>query len=113
VLAYARAQLGKWYRWGGEGPDTFDCSGLTMRAWQRAGVNLPHGARMQYFVTRRVSIGNLRPGDLVFFGSSPSTIHHVGIYVGGGRMIEAPRTGVQIRYSSIYRSSLLPYGGRP
>jgi cell wall-associated NlpC family hydrolase len=113
VLAYARAQLGKWYQWGGAGPSTFDCSGLTMMAWQKAGVYMPHGSQAQYAMTRRVSIDALQPGDLVFFGASGATNHHVGIYVGGGQMIEAPHTGAQVRYASIYRPDLLPYGGRP
>ncbi len=113
VLAYARAQVGKWYQWGGAGPSTFDCSGLSMMAWRRAGVYMPHGSQAQYAMTRRVPIDQLQPGDLVFYGASGATNHHVGIYVGSGQMIEAPHTGAQVRYSSIYRSDLLPYGGRP
>lgn len=112
AIAYAQAQLGKPYLWGGEGPDSFDCSGLTMRAWQAGGRNLIHFTGSQWQQTPRVPISDLQPGDLVFFGGSPATIHHVGLYVGDGRMIEAPRTGLNVRYSSIYRSSLLPYGGR-
>lgn len=112
AIAYAQEQLGKPYRWGGEGPDSFDCSGLTMRAWQAAGKNLIHYTGSQYQQTARVPISDLAPGDLVFFGKDAASIHHVGLYVGDGRMIEAPRTGLNIRYSSIYRSSLLPYGGR-
>lgn len=113
ALTYAKAQVGKWYQWGGAGPNTFDCSGLTMMAWRQAGVYLSHGSQAQYRESRRVAIKDLQPGDLVFYGASPATNHHVGIYVGGGRMIEAPRTGYQVRYASIYRSNLLPYGGRP
>ena len=113
VLAYARAQLGKPYQWGGDGPSTFDCSGLTMRAWQRAGVNLSHYTGAQWGETARVAISDLRPGDLVFFGSSGANSHHVGLYVGGGQMIEAPYTGANVRYASIYRSDLVSYGGRP
>ena len=113
VLAYARAQVGKWYQWGGAGPNTFDCSGLTMMAWQQAGVYMPHGSQAQYNLTRHIPISQLQPGDLVFFGVSGPANHHVGIYVGGGMMIEAPYTGAQVRYSSIYRSDLVPFGGRP
>jgi len=113
VLAYARAQVGKPYQWGGDGPDSFDCSGLTMRAWQRAGVNLSHFTGAQWGETARVAISDLRPGDLVFYGSSGPSSHHVGLYIGGGQMIEAPYTGADVRYASIYRSDLLPYGGRP
>jgi len=113
VLAYARAQIGKPYLWGAEGPDSFDCSGLTMRAWQQAGVNLSHYTGAQWGETTRVAISDLQPGDLVFYGSSGESSHHVGLYVGDDQMIEAPHAGADVRYASIYRSDLLPYGGRP
>ena len=113
VLAYAQAQIGKPYQWGGSGPNSFDCSGLTMRAWQQAGVNLSHYTGAQWAETARVAISDLRPGDLVFYGSSGPNSHHMGLYVGDGQMIEAPYTGANVRYASIYRSDLLPYGGRP
>jgi cell wall-associated NlpC family hydrolase len=113
VIAYAEAQLGKPYVWGGTGPDGFDCSGLTLMAWRQAGVYLSHYTGAQWAETARVPISDLRPGDLVFYGSSGPSSHHMGLYVGGGQMIEAPRTGLNVRYASIYRSDLLPYGGRP
>jgi cell wall-associated NlpC family hydrolase len=113
VLAYARAQIGKPYLWGGAGPDAFDCSGLTQMAWRQAGVYLTHYTGAQWNETRRVPIGSLQPGDLVFYGSSGPTSYHMGLYVGGGQMIEAPHAGAYVRYASIYRSGLLPYGGRP
>lgn len=113
VIAYAQAQIDKWYVWGAAGPNTFDCSGLTLMAWRQAGVYLDHYTGSQYNQTRRVAIADLQPGDLVFYGDSGPTSHHVGLYVGGGQMIEAPHTGAQVRYASIYRSDLLPYGGRP
>lgn len=109
-MAYARAQLGKAYQWGGAGPDSFDCSGLTMRAWEAGGVSLAHYAAAQYANTAHVAIANLQPGDLVFFGSD---LHHVGLYVGGGQMIDAPSTGSFVRTDSIYWPDLQPYGGRP
>jgi cell wall-associated NlpC family hydrolase len=96
----ARAQLGKPYVYAGSGPNVFDCSGLTMFAWAAAGVGLPHSAEMQYDSLPHVDINSLVPGDLVFYGSP---IHHVGMFVGGGTMIEAPHTGAVVRYSSIYR----------
>jgi cell wall-associated NlpC family hydrolase len=105
----ARAQLGKPYVYAGSGPDVFDCSGLTMYAWAAAGVSLPHNAEAQYGSLPHVSQSELQPGDLVFFGSP---IHHVGIYVGGGTMIEAPYTGVDVRYHTIYRSDYAG-GARP
>ena len=113
VIAYAQAQLGKPYGWGAAGPSSFDCSGLTMMAWRQAGVYLSHYTGAQWSETSRVAISDLRPGDLVFFGYSGPSSHHVGLYVGDGQMIEAPHTGAVVRYASIYRSDLLPYGGRP
>lgn len=112
AIEFAKAQLGEPYLWGGEGPDAWDCSGLTMMAWAAAGERLTHYTGSQWKETSRVAIADLAPGDLVFFGKSADSIHHVGLYVGDGKMIEAPRTGLNVRYSSIYRSSLLPYGGR-
>ena len=105
----ARRQLGKPYRYGAAGPDSFDCSGLTMYAWRAGGVSLPHSAAMQYDAIPHVAVTQLQPGDLVFFGSP---IYHEGIYVGGGQMIEAPHTGANVRYASIYRSDLVG-AGRP
>lgn len=90
AVAEAYRQLGKPYRWGAAGPNSFDCSGLTMWAWGKAGVSLPHSSRGQYGQGYHVSRGDLKPGDLVFFGSP---IHHVGIYVGGGSYIAAPHSG--------------------
>ncbi|MDU0314188.1 C40 family peptidase [Phycicoccus sp. M110.8] len=113
VIAYAQAQLGKPYGWGAAGPDSFDCSGLTMMAWRQAGVYLSHYTGAQWAETSRVAISDLRPGDLVFYGSDGPSSHHMGLYVGNGQMIEAPHTGAVVRYASIYRSDLLPYGGRP
>ena len=109
AIAFARAQIGKPYEWAATGPDTFDCSGLTMRAWERGGVSLPHYSVAQYEQGRKVAISDLRRGDLVFFGSdrgNPGSIYHVGLYIGGGQMIEAPYTGEDVRVSSIYRDSL-------
>ena len=105
----AKAQLGKPYVYGGAGPDNFDCSGLTMYAWRAGGVGLPHSAAMQYNAIAHIPLSALAPGDLVFYGSD---LHHVGIYVGSGQMIEAPYTGANVRYASIYRSDLVG-AGRP
>jgi cell wall-associated NlpC family hydrolase len=110
ALKYAYAQIGKWYHYGGAGPKTFDCSGLTMMAWRAGGVSLPHNAAAQASATasHRVSRANLQPGDLVFFNN----LGHVGIYVGNGQMVEAPSTGHQIRTASIDGRGFM-YGGRP
>jgi cell wall-associated NlpC family hydrolase len=110
AIEQARRQLGKPYEWGGAGPNSFDCSGLTMFAWSAGGVGLPHSAAAQYGSTARVPISDLQPGDLVFYGSPP---HHVGLYVGGGQMINALHSGTNVEYDSIYmEGDLLPYGGR-
>ncbi|MEZ0492452.1 C40 family peptidase [Kineococcus sp. TBRC 1896] len=112
----ALAELGKPYLWAADGPDSFDCSGLTMHAWAAAGVSLPHSSRMQYSGQAKVDLADLRPGDLVFYAtdtSDPSTIHHVGMVIAPGTMVEAPHTGANVRTSSIYRSGLLPLGTRP
>jgi cell wall-associated NlpC family hydrolase len=111
VLAYARAQLGKPYVFGAAGPDSFDCSGLVMRAWETAGIDFPHYAQYQYDLTARIPLADLLPGDLVFFGTGPQGVGHVGIYVGGGEMIDAPETGLTVSYSSIYWTDLVG-GGR-
>jgi cell wall-associated NlpC family hydrolase len=109
AIGYAYAQVGKPYAWGGAGPGAFDCSGLVMMAWAAAGVYFPHLAQDQYDMTRRISLSQLLPGDLVFFGT-PSDVTHVGIYVGGGEMIDAPSTGNFVRVESIYWSDLLGAG---
>ena len=107
AAAFARAQLGKPYQWAATGPSSFDCSGLTQTAYRRAGLAIPRVASAQWYAGRHVGIGDLRRGDLVFFAydrGDLSTIHHVGIYIGGGMMVEAPFTGASVRISSIGRS---------
>jgi cell wall-associated NlpC family hydrolase len=106
AVAFARSQLGKPYIWGAAGPSAYDCSGLVMTAYRRAGVWLPRVSREQWNAGPHVGLGNLAPGDLVFFAynvGNPSTIHHVGMYVGGGAMIEAPYSGARVRFASIGR----------
>ncbi|MGH2753048.1 MAG: NlpC/P60 family protein [Actinomycetota bacterium] len=105
----ALSQLGKPYVWAAAGPDSYDCSGLTMWAWAQAGVALPHHSGSQYAATPRVSQSDWQPGDLLFFGSP---IHHVAMYIGGGQMVEAPYTGSQVRVVSAYRSDYVG-AGRP
>jgi cell wall-associated NlpC family hydrolase len=93
----AYSMIGVPYQFGGSSPESgFDCSGFTMWAWAHAGVSLPHSSAMQYAVLPHVAQSDLQPGDLVFFYSP---IHHVGMYVGGGQMIDSPYTGtvVQVR----------------
>jgi peptidoglycan DL-endopeptidase CwlO len=105
VVAYARAQVGKPYCYGGSGPGCFDCSGLTMMAWRQAGVSLPHSSSAQYGVGRRISAGELQPGDLIFYYSP---ISHVSVYIGGGQRISATHTGDYVRVQSL-GSSIVGY----
>jgi cell wall-associated NlpC family hydrolase len=105
VVAYVRAQVGKPYCYGGSGPSCFDCSGLTMMAWRQAGVSLPHSSASQYNVGRRISAGELQPGDLIFYYSP---ISHVSVYIGGGQRISATHTGDYVRVQSL-GSSIVGY----
>ena len=100
ALRAAATQLGKTYRWGAEGPSSFDCSGLTSFSFRQAGVTLPRSSCQQAPVGRPVSLNDLQPGDLVFFYNPVS---HVGIYAGDGKMINAPQTGDVVRYSTVNR----------
>lgn len=104
AVDYARAQLGKPYEWGAAGPDAFDCSGLTMRAWQQAGVYLPHWSVAQARIVTRVSYADLRPGDLIFWSDNgqASGTYHVGLYIGSGKMIHAPRPGKVVEIQSVF-----------
>ena len=105
VVAYARAQVGKPYCYGGSGPGCYDCSGLTMMAWAQAGVSLPHSSAAQYNVGRRISASELQPGDLIFYYSP---ISHVSVYIGGGQRISATHTGDYVRVQSL-GSSIVGY----
>jgi len=102
ALAFARAQIGKPYVWGATGPDSYDCSGLTQAAWKAAGVSLPRTTYDQVNAGTTVSLANAQPGDLIFFYDD---ISHVGIYIGNGMMIHAPKPGAYVREESVY------YGG--
>ncbi|MEU7700421.1 NlpC/P60 family protein [Streptomyces sp. NPDC039028] len=105
AVSFARAQLGKPYVWGATGPSGYDCSGLTQAAWRAAGVTLPRTTYTQINAGRRVSRSQLAPGDLVFFYSG---ISHVGLYIGGGQMIHAPRPGAPVRIAPIDE---MPFAG--
>lgn len=115
AIAFARAQLGEPYQWGAAGPGSWDCSGLTAKAWAAGGKSLPHYSVAQYDVSTPVSAGELRPGDLVFWGDngSPSSIYHVALYVGGGRIIHAPRTGRPVTEESMYYWRTPDFYARP
>ncbi|CAM5691168.1 NlpC/P60 family protein [Kitasatospora aureofaciens] len=105
IIAFAQAQLGKPYGWSKSGPDSFDCSGLTSQAYKAAGVRISRMSQDQWNDGPRISRDALQPGDLVFFYND---IHHVGIYIGDGKMIHAPRTGKNVEVLPI---SAMPYMG--
>ncbi|WP_406061363.1 NlpC/P60 family protein [Streptomyces sp. NBC_01077] len=105
AISFAHAQLGKPYVWGATGPSAYDCSGLTQAAWRAAGVSLPRTTYTQINAGRRVSRSQLAPGDLIFFYSG---ISHVGLYIGGGQMIHAPRPGAPVRVAPIDE---MPFAG--
>ncbi|MFI8201825.1 NlpC/P60 family protein [Streptomyces sp. NPDC085937] len=99
ALAFARAQIGKPYVWGATGPGSYDCSGLTQAAWKAAGVSLPRTTYDQVNAGTAVPVSQAQPGDLVFFYDD---VTHVGIYIGNGMMIHAPKPGAYVREESIY-----------
>ena len=98
ALKYALKQIGDRYVFGADGLTTWDCSGLTMRAFQAAGVSLPHSSAAQFRYGKLITRSNLKPGDLVFFGSP---ISHVGIYLGGNKMVHAPRSGSRVKVATM------------
>jgi cell wall-associated NlpC family hydrolase len=108
AVAAALSQLGKPYLWGGTGPGAFDCSGLTQSAYRAAGITLPRVASQQWSAGRRVALGDLQPGDLLFWAFDPvnpvdpASIHHVALYLGNGRMVVAPHAGAQVRVQPLY-----------
>ncbi|GEL17165.1 NlpC/P60 family protein [Pseudonocardia asaccharolytica] len=102
ALQAAATKLGKAYRWGASGPNTFDCSGLTSWAFAQAGVSLPRSSSAQATVGKAVSWNELRPGDLVFYYTPVS---HVGIYAGEGKMINAPQSGDVVKYQTVSRNA--------
>ncbi|MFI6180539.1 C40 family peptidase [Nonomuraea sp. NPDC051191] len=109
VIAYAHAQLGKPYVWGAEGPASFDCSGLTMRAFQAAGISIPRVAADQWRWGPPIPSGQEQPGDLAFFRMEPDGPGHVGIVLGGGQMIHAPNKRTVIQIDTYQRSDLIGF----
>ncbi|NYI05288.1 C40 family peptidase [Allostreptomyces psammosilenae] len=114
VVAYAYAALGKPYMWGGDGPEGYDCSGLVQQAYLSAGHYLPRVANEQAAATIRIERSELRPGDLVFWSTDGSErgVHHVAIYIGDDRYIEAPRPGKKVRISSLDNGYTPSFYGR-
>ncbi len=116
AMEWAMAQLGKPYLWGASGPDSFDCSGLVMRAWQAAGVDIPRVAADQYGSGPNVDLSQLQIGDLVFWASDtaqPSTIYHVAMYIGGGHMVHAPYAGTVVSIGDIGGTDFMSTATRP
>jgi cell wall-associated NlpC family hydrolase len=105
AVSFAMAQVGKPYCYGGAGSACYDCSGLTMAAWARAGVSLPHSSAAQFNVGRRISASELQPGDLIFYYSP---ISHVSMYIGNGQRVSATHTGDYVRVQSL-GSSIVGY----
>ena len=116
ALEFALAQLGKPYQWGGTGPGTFDCSGLAMRAYESAGIDLPHFAAFQYQASHPLTYGELQPGDLLFWATDSgdsNTIYHEAIYLGGGKMVQAPKTGWDVMISNMWMWGPIQFFARP
>jgi len=110
ALNYAESQIGKPYEWGAAGPNTYDCSGLVMWAYAQVGVTVDHWTGFQWNEGVHIALSDLRAGDLVFFATNtndPNTIHHVGMYIGNGQMVEAPYTGANVRISYAFRDDLI------
>lgn len=101
ALRVAETRIGSPYRYGGSGPDTFDCSGLVSYAYSSVGIRLPRTAAQQYAAVRPVPRQDLEPGDLVFFRVDGAGVGHVGIYAGDGRFVDAPQTGGRVRLASL------------
>ncbi|MEV4364438.1 C40 family peptidase [Nonomuraea sp. NPDC049625] len=109
VLAYAHAQLGKPYLWGAEGPTAFDCSGLTMRAYQAAGISIPRVAADQWRHGPPISRGQEQPGDLAFFRMEADGPGHVGLVIGNERMIHAPNRRTVVKIDTYQREDLIGF----
>ncbi|MEU5892494.1 C40 family peptidase [Streptomyces sp. NPDC047461] len=105
ALQVAASKKGSPYKWGAAGPHRFDCSGLTLYSFKKAGKSLPRTAAQQYNKTRHISVGNRKAGDLVFFHSG-SSVYHVGIYAGKGKIWHSPKSGEVVKLQKIWTKSV-------
>ena len=117
-IAFALAQLGKPYVWGATGPNSFDCSGLMLRAYEAAGIQLPRVSRQQFNAGAKLPVESALPGDLLFWAydeSDPRTVHHVAMYLGGGQIVEAQQRGVPVHTRAVRfnEPELMPVAVRP
>jgi cell wall-associated NlpC family hydrolase len=118
AIQFALGELGKPYVWGATGPNTYDCSGLILRAFEAAGIDLPRVSREQFDAGGHVPVKQAQPGDLLFYATDPSdpaTIHHVALYMGDGQMVEAPYSGQSVRVRPVpwNYAELVPLATRP
>ena len=116
AVAWISGQLGLDYGWGSTGPTSYDCSGLTQAAWRHAGLSINRTSSTQYKQSLKISYNDLRPGDLVFWGTDAndwSSVYHVAMWVGNGLIAEAPRPGVTTRITAMRWTNAMPSAGRP
>lgn len=116
AINFATAQIGKPYLWGAKGPDAFDCSGLTQQSWAAAGVSIARVSKDQYTSLPKVPFSQAQPGDILAWSSNtsdPSKIYHVALYIGDGKMIEAPSAGNPVRLTTVRTYGLMPSVARP
>jgi cell wall-associated NlpC family hydrolase len=106
AIRTAEAQIGKPYVWAAAGPGSFDCSGLMLYSWAAAGISLPHSSQEQSTMGAYVPLSQVQPGDLIFFGSSSGSIHHVGMYVGNDDMVDAPNSNEDVKIQPVFSGAL-------
>ena len=111
IVESALSYIGTPYVWGGNGYSGIDCSGLTQQAYKQNGIDIPRTAQAQYNASTKIEADQLKPGDLIFEGSSKNNISHVLLYIGDGKAVESPRTGLKVRTTSLNtRSDIVGYG---